>query len=276
MRSIFRRNGLLARHGDGGFTLIELAVVIAIVALLLGALLTPLATQHALRKNKEAERELREIKEALIGFAIINGRLPWPDTGFLPDGLEDAPGFAVSPPCNVCEGLLPWRTIGMAPIDPWGRIYRYRVSPEFAYPAQTGQPVGPQQMDLLDAGTVRVNTRGDDPGAGGGGEVKEDIVLTTDASAVVVSLGSNGNGGVWPGGAIIPQALLGTDEQINTDGATPAAPAPHFYGRQLTLPQTGACSDTAEGQIFCEYDDLLIWIPRVVLINRMVEAGRLP
>jgi len=276
MRSIFRRNGLLARNGANGFTLIELAVVIAIIALLLGALLTPLATQHALRKNKEAERELRDVKEALIGFAITNGRLPWPDIDFPPDGLENVPATPLALPCTVCEGWLPWRTIGTAPIDPWGRIFTYRISSEFGFTVQTGQPAGTEQMDLFDAGDVRVNTRGDDPAAGGGGERKEDIVLTTDAAAVVASLGSNGQGGVWLDGNFIPQAPAGTDERINSDALNPVAPNPHFYTRQLTLEDTSGCDDTAEGQSFCEFDDLVMWIPRVVLINRMVEAGRLP
>ena len=273
------------RTAPGGFTLVELAVVIAIVALLLGALLVPMATQYQLQKNKEAERDLREINEALIGFAIANGRLPWPDRNATPDGIENTPpGFALVPPtpvaspCTVCEGLLPWQTLGVAPTDPWGRIYRYRISPEFGYPVQTGQPAGgvDQRFDLLDVGTVRINTRGDDPGAGSGGEQKEDVVLTTDAAAAVVSLGSNGSGGKRPDGSSIAQAPVGTDERINSDGGNPAAPNPHFYARPLSLPVSGACSDTAEGVTFCEFDDLVTWIPRVVLINRMVEAGRLP
>ena len=123
MRSILRRSGLLARNAAGGFTLVELAVVIAIIALLLGALLVPLATQYQLRKNKETERDLREIKEALIGFAITNGRLPWPDRNFLPTGLETVPASPVALPCTVCEGLLPWQTIGTGDTEgcaPWG------------------------------------------------------------------------------------------------------------------------------------------------------------
>lgn len=273
------------RNAPGGFTLVELAVVIAIVALLLGALLVPMATQYQLQKNKEAERDLREINEALIGFAIANGRLPWPDRDFLPDGIENLPpGFALVPPtppavpCTVCEGLLPWQTLGLAPTDPWGRIYRYRISPEFGYPVQTGQPAGgvDQRFDLLDVGTVRINTRGDNPAVGGGGEQKEDIVLTADAAAAVLSLGNNGSGGTWPDGNIIAQAPAGTDERVNSDGANPAAPTAHFYARQISLPVSGACSDTVEGQTFCEFDDIVTWIPRVVLINRMIEAGRLP
>ena len=283
MRSTMRRNGRLDRHAERGFTLVELAVVIAIVALLLGAILLPLATQQQLRKNKEAERDLREIKEALIGFAVANGRLPWPDRSFSPDGVEDPPAGFPTPgvlavPCTVCEGLLPWATLGLAPTDPWGRIYRYRMSPEFGFPVQTGQPAGgvDNRFDLLDVGTIRINTRGDDPASGGGGEQKEDIVLTTDAAAAILSAGSNGSGGTRPDASTIPSAPVGTDEQINSDGGSPAAPNPHFYARQITLPVTGACSDTVEGTTFCEFDDLVTWIPRVVLINRMVEAGRLP
>jgi hypothetical protein len=201
---------------------------------------------------------------------------------FSPDGIEDLPPPASIPldiPCTLCEGLLPWRTLGLAPVDPWGRIYRYRLSPEFGFPVQTGQPSTgaiDERFDLLDVGTVRINTRGDNPGVGSGGEQKEDIVLTSDAAAAVMTAGRNGSGGTLPDASAIAQAPAGTDERVNSDGSSPAAPTPHFYSRQLTLPATGACSDTAEGVSFCEFDDLVIWIPRVVLISRMVEAGRLP
>ena len=89
-----------------GFTLIELAVVIAIVALLLGALLVPLATQVQGRNIKETQRSLKEIKEALLGYAVTQGRLPCPDTDR--DGLEDC---AVANPWDVLEGFLPWQDL---------------------------------------------------------------------------------------------------------------------------------------------------------------------
>jgi len=278
MLSILRRSGLLARNASRGFSLVELAVVLAIVAVLLGALLVPLATQHQMRKNKEAERNLREINEALIGFAVTNGRLPWPDTNFTPDGIENVPATPLALPCVVCEGLLPWQTLGVGAIDPWGRVYLYRMSSEFGFTVQTGQPAGgvDERLDLLDVGTIRINTRGDNPAAGSGGESKEDIVLTADAAAAVTSLGSNGMGGVWPNGDLLAPAPAGTDERINSDGGNPGAPSPHFYSRQITLPGNSGCSDTTENVEFCDFDDLVTWIPRVVLINRLVEAGRLP
>jgi len=59
-----------------GFTLVELAMVLFIVSLLLGGLLVPLATQIEARQRSDAEEQLERIREALIGFAIINGRFP--------------------------------------------------------------------------------------------------------------------------------------------------------------------------------------------------------
>jgi hypothetical protein len=153
-------------------------------------------------------------------------------------------------------------------------VYLYRIAPEFGYPVQTGQPAATEQFDLFDrgdsagAGAIKINTRDGD---------HADIVLTDDAAAVVVSLGSNGAGGFNLDLGTIAQAPAGTDERVNSDGAIPTPPDPHFYARQITLPGTGtSCSDPTPGAEFCEFDDLVMWIPRVVLINRMVEAGRLP
>lgn len=271
-----RQAGNRIIRAAGGFTLVELAVVIVIVAALLGALLAPLATQYQLRKNKEAENQLSEIKEAIIGFAIANGRLPWPDRDLLIDGIENVPAPLGGAPCTVCEGVLPWQTLGTYPTDPWGRLYFYRISPEFGFQVQTGQPAGLDQFDISDVGEVRINTRGDNPAVGSGGEQKEDIVLTSDAAAAVASMGSNGRGAFLIDSNFIPQAPVGTDENVNANLANPLAPTPHFYARPIKPRAGSGCSDTVEGSEFCEFDDLVVWIPRVVLINRMVEAGRLP
>ena len=68
------------RGPQQGFSVIELAVAVLILTLLLGSILVPLATQVEQRKVSDTRKALDEIREALIGFAIINGRLPCPDT----------------------------------------------------------------------------------------------------------------------------------------------------------------------------------------------------
>ncbi|HUW25479.1 MAG TPA: prepilin-type N-terminal cleavage/methylation domain-containing protein [Gallionella sp.] len=61
-----------------GFTLVEMAIVLAIVGLLLGGLIPTLSAQMESQRINETRKQLDEIQQALMGFAIINGRLPCP------------------------------------------------------------------------------------------------------------------------------------------------------------------------------------------------------
>ena len=111
-----------------GFSLIEMAVVLFIVVLLLGGLLVPFATQVEQRRIAETQKTLEEIKGALIGFAIVNGRLPCPDT--TGDGQADACAGILN--TSSTGGNLPWVTLGVASADPWGRPFQYRVNDAYA------------------------------------------------------------------------------------------------------------------------------------------------
>lgn len=238
----------------GGFTLIELVVALAVISMLLGALLTPLATQFKVRTIKQAERDLNDVRQALIGYAMTNGRLPCPDTDATPDGLEN-----VGSPCVSQEGFLPWVTLGVDAADTWGRLYRYRVTAEFAYAAQTGTPPAANQLDLDDAGDITVIDRAID---------KSQIILTATAPAAVVALGGNGFGGRDTDGNTLA-APTGADELENTNGDA-------TFIRRSYSPGAAACSDTTGTTPFCEFDDLVTWIPEPLLKSRLVEAGRLP
>lgn len=171
---------------NSGFTLVELAIVLVIIGLVLSAFLTPLAAQLAQARNTEARKDLSEIKEALLGFAVVNGRLPCPDTNN--DGLEDA---CLNTNVTVTTGgNVPWSTLSTKQLDPWQRRYQYRVNNGFTAP-----------FLLSTAGS-------------GAGEIR---VCTTSACAnteannvpfVIFSTGENG--------AVLPPANL--DEQENVDG----------------------------------------------------------
>jgi prepilin-type N-terminal cleavage/methylation domain-containing protein len=264
-----------------GFTLVELAVVIAIVALLLGALLVPLATQFQARNIRETQESLAHIKEALLGYAVTQGRLPCPDTDR--DGLEEPCG-GVGNIKDVVEGFVPWQDLGTPATDTWGRIFRYAVTREFTETAQPGTPTGDRQLDLADVANANISvvTRGDNaatplPTVEG----KWQIPLAANVPAVVLSVGSNGSGGSLLGSVDLPFAT-GPDELANVSAitstwATPPLPARPFIQRLHTPPADPAtCDETNEAQPFCEFDDLLIWISAPVLLNRMVEARQLP
>ena len=71
---------------QNGFTLIEMAIVLMIVGLLLGGLLVPLSAQMDQRNISDTQKAMSEIKEALIGYAMANGRLPCPAVPTTPTG----------------------------------------------------------------------------------------------------------------------------------------------------------------------------------------------
>lgn len=129
----------------GGFTLVEMAVVLIMLGLMLGWLLTPLEAQIDQRRLQETRASLAEIKEVLIGFAMINGRFPCPAT--VTDPANANFGVEITP-CSsgaASEGYLPWKTLGVVETDAWGEIQktsaggmigylRYRVDREFSKP----------------------------------------------------------------------------------------------------------------------------------------------
>ena len=220
---------------------------------------------------------LREVKQALIGFAIVNGRLPCPDvdndadateTPSVVDGQEDCASVAA----GFDAGFLPWAALELRPSDAWGHLFYYRVTPEFTYTAVAGATAGANRLDLEDVGDIEIRTRGDDPAAGTGGEGKEPVVLATTAPAIVISFGANGLGARNIDGDTRAGPDAGTDEAENLDGGA----ADRIYISRFHTPGDPACDEADEDEAFCEYDDLMIWLSRSVLIGEMVNAGVLP
>src|SRR5688572_19678459 len=63
---------------QAGFSLVELAITLAIVAVLTTAVLVPLVTQVREANVRTTNRILADARDALLGFAALNGRLPCP------------------------------------------------------------------------------------------------------------------------------------------------------------------------------------------------------
>lgn len=186
-----------------GFTLTEMAVVLAILALLIGGMILPLSAQQDLRHNAETRKLLADIVDALHGFAASHSAssdgkpfLPCPDTDG--DGAENR---SVTPgPCTAQEGGLPWATLGLGRHDAWGNTLRYRVTAAFSNSA-TG-------FMLLTPGDLRVCTSSACA-----------VVLGSGLPAVVLSLGKNGAG--TPAGADELENLDGDADFVQQDaGAT--------------------------------------------------------
>ncbi len=113
---------------EKGFTLIEIAIVMVIIGILVGSSIPIMRVLHERKLREQNLEYLQQAKEAIINFAIINGRLPLEDITIPaippvpPDGHEDA-GSAGNP-----NGNLPYLDLNLPATDPYGRVLKYIVN----------------------------------------------------------------------------------------------------------------------------------------------------
>jgi prepilin-type N-terminal cleavage/methylation domain-containing protein len=224
-----------------GFTLIEIAVGLAIIALLLGMMMVPLGTQFDQQRMSDTQRQLNIVTEALTGFAVANGRVPCPATANVANttanaGTEARTVAGTVTSCSLSEGVVPWATLGINETDAWGRRFTYRVTSAWAdFDSAAGTL---SSFTLTDDGTLTV-TNGS-------------ANIATTLVAVVVSHGKNGAGAYQTDGT---RLTLGTgDELENADGD-------NTFVSRTNAP---------------DFDDLLAWLSPAVLKARMVASSRLP
>src|SRR5690606_3790448 len=141
----------------------------------------PLAAQLEGRQRRAAERQLEQIRDALIGYALINGYLPCPSTTSDPtspqygvedsrtggrcDISEDMPGWTGAGSLagkrqGLTRGLAPWGVKRPKSTDPWVGYWRCRVpraftdgTNRFSLTAPAGDPGGvvPELLCVVEA-----------------------------------------------------------------------------------------------------------------------------
>ncbi|MBL1141975.1 MAG: type II secretion system protein [Proteobacteria bacterium] len=252
------------------FTLIELSVVLFIISLLMVGLLGPVGTQIESQERQQTIDTMDDIIESLYGFAVINGRLPCPDTDG--DGTSDP---VASGACTVGtgDGWLPWQTLGLNNQgDIWGNRFKYHVTTPGFTTIDTGTCAADGELDLCQSGDITIRTRGDDTSTGAILESKFQYNAATVVPAVIVSHGKNGLGATSVNGVTLTATTAGTDEAENDDANTDAI----FYSRGFTEGAAGCVDDTNEATTLCQFDDIVMWVSPSVLMNRMVKAEVLP
>ncbi len=271
-----------------GFTLAEVAVVVLIVGLLLGGLLGTYSTQIDLSRTAETKKTLETARDALIGFAVANGRLPCPATATSNGAEAVAGGSPTGGTCTVSTGsppnllpgvgFFPAATLALTPtdsqgylIDSWGSRIRYSVTTNI-YPGCAGPPataagttpefttLGALRTGLTDGCTntpgpdLRVCTTAPTPLSGVGTPSATcsgtGTTLTTSAVAVIFSVGKNG----VPGGT---GGAAGSDESFNLDTD------------RVFISHEPAPAGATGG----EFDDIVIWLSPSILYNRILSGG---
>lgn len=206
--------GISRMKHQGGFSLIELAVVLIILSVLLGLGLSAMNAQLTRAHFETTTKRQQIVKDALVNYLRVNRRLPCPANA-ASDGVQ-VPDNPVGP-CNpgvvaaTNFGILPWRTLGLdrdTAIDGWGTLFSYMVS--------NSNPNPPGQSQNW---TSNVTVFGDNLGA----------LLMQDRTAIpparrfavaIISHGQNTLGGFTAKGTqnIAPPPATNPEEVVNNGG----------------------------------------------------------
>lgn len=240
-----------SQRSSQGFSLLEMAIVLVLAGLLLGGGLNLATGRIEQQRRQDTRARLALAQEALLGFAMMHGRLPCPAS---PNstGEESPVGGGVC--THPHDGLLPAATLGLSGLDSAGYLpsawpgansrLRYAVTTSQSSSAtttdgirQTGIAAFTPNLSICTTAIGISSTCGSAP------------ALTNTAVAVVWSEGGNAG-----------QPASGLDE--NTNRA-----ASRIF---ISHPPTGAGTPTGA------FDDQLDWLSMHILYGRLIAAGRLP
>jgi prepilin-type N-terminal cleavage/methylation domain-containing protein len=226
-------------NAESGFSMIEMAMVLAIIGLLMGGGL--LAITPVLERNKRTQtfQSLDKIEEALTLYVIRNNRLPCPANGSLANtdanyGAALTTG-AAGTSCNLANralGVVPWRTLGIEQAiarDGWGNLISYFVSDNqvltFNVANNQGVRRDPALTNQYTCGTLLVNNAATPAAALSPNNATGvcNASATENAAYVLVSHGKNGAGACCSAAGALKTGspTAGTSEAANNDGATP-------------------------------------------------------
>lgn len=249
------------RNRQTGFTLVEMGIVLMIVALLLGGLLPTITSQVEQRHENDTRKQLDEIQQALIGYAVINGRLPCPATSTSNGAESFAVGGTINNGncSNFFNGYVPAATLGLSGatssglvLDSWGNPIRYAVtswnSPSPALPDVFTTANGMHTVGISNLAPTSLLVCSTSTGITTSSCSSGNALTTNGVPAVIFSTGKNG-----------AQGSAGTDEAVNLHNST-------YVNYQTFVSHVPAAN----------FDDIVIWLSPNVLINRMVSAGKLP
>ncbi|THB70968.1 MAG: type II secretion system protein [Gammaproteobacteria bacterium] len=292
------KKDIFTKNTEYGFSLVEMAIVLVIIGLLAGGILIPISEQLQSTRLIDNKNQMETIKEAILGFAIANGRLPCPAT-VNSNGMEAPQGGGT---CTTAHGFVPHQSLGLSGqlnediifSDPWNNPYGYSVTvrdinqngqPDFtttgelknvitdpALVDETNEHLGLRALSLTYAESASWFPS---PCSGSGNtncndlEVYNDTgagraTLTFNAPVVIYSLGKN-----WAeynvGGTGVPSTYEAENVGATITGSRNynVAGNTEFISREKSEQQ---------GRTF---DDEVIWISKPILIGKLLSAGQI-
>jgi prepilin-type N-terminal cleavage/methylation domain-containing protein len=276
-----------------GFSLVELAVVMAIVAFLLGGLMYTLSAQVEQRNFEDTRRRLEQARELVLAFGISRGRLPCParitSAASHSNGMESFCTTAATSSVSTCagsettteqshgtcsnhfDGFLPAASIGYLhtdasgfAVDIWGNRIRYAVTRTNV--ACSGSVLPANGYTTMFTSKTYLQNYGITC-------QPDDLLICKSATGIVGSP-------TWTcGGAanqIMSQSLVAviiySTGKNGATGGTGTDEAANLNGDRVFVHHTPTPSTATNG----EFDDQFTWITAGELYGKLIAAGVLP
>ena len=116
--TLIRSRPFSRRRGDGGFTLLEMLVVLAIMGLL-AAIIAPQVLKYlGSSRTQTAKVQVQNVVAALELYRLDVGRYP---------SQEEGLAAVVAAPATAAGWNGPYLQKSAALTDPWGQPYLYRI-----------------------------------------------------------------------------------------------------------------------------------------------------
>lgn len=250
-----------------GFTLVELAVVLAIVAILIAMAAAITRGVTAAQKRSLTATRIAAVDAALVQYVATQRRLPCPADGTLAStansaGVEGARNPATGCTGDQANGVVPWRALALTELemtDGYDRRLTYRVFPaltrdsgmdmSWCDPAGTaGAGAPPNECVIACIGTNPASCT--PPSAflankglrvqNIAGELLMNPATSTGAAYVVISPGESGGGGYLNGGTLAASSSTDGTEEVKNYANQPYVAATTYYVDDTLVETAGA------------------------------------
>ena len=256
------------------FTLVEVAIVLIIVGLAVGGILSSLSAQVEQQKLNETRNTVNNVKEALLGYAMSNGRFPCPAatpaSGVTAVEKFASGGNATNGKCSVFyNGYVPAVTLGLSPTDTSGYVLDGWNNPVRFAIVDLSDDANATYIFTKSSGMKNANATTCSPSCGMQWITAQTLLsVCATGTGIAAGLCAGATDTVNNNSVIV---VYSTGKNTST-GGTGTDEAANLNSDKACVSHPPYAAGAANG----EFDDIVEWISPNSIFSRLVQANQLP